>query len=44
VWLADRARRERLGAAARARAVREYSWDAHCARLDARLQELVNGA
>ena len=31
--LSDRALRERLGEAGRARAVREYSWRAHCAAL-----------
>jgi glycosyltransferase involved in cell wall biosynthesis len=31
--LSDRARRQRLGASARRRAVDEYSWKAHCARL-----------
>lgn len=39
--LADPAVRARLGAAARARAVRDYSWDAHCRKLSARLQEIV---
>lgn len=32
--LADPARRAAMGAAARARAVRDYSWDAHCRALD----------
>jgi len=32
--LADPARRAQLGTAARARAVRDYSWDAHCRALD----------
>jgi starch synthase len=32
--LRDPDRRHRLGAAARARAEREYSWQAHCAKLD----------
>jgi glycosyltransferase involved in cell wall biosynthesis len=41
VALADRATRERLGAAARARVVREFSWDAHCRALDARLRPLI---
>src|SRR5262249_44777283 len=41
VQLADRTRRERLGAAARARVVRDFSWDAHCARLEERLLKLV---
>lgn len=31
--LSDRELRQRLGASARSRAVREYSWKAHCARL-----------
>jgi glycosyltransferase involved in cell wall biosynthesis len=44
VSLADRSQRERLGASARARAVRDFSWDAHCAKLDARLHDLVSGA
>jgi len=39
--LADAAVRRRLGAAARDRVVREFSWQAHCAALDARLQRLV---
>ncbi len=38
--LADPALRRRLGAAARARAVREFGWDVHCAKLDARLRVL----
>ena len=33
--LRDPDRRHRLGIAARARAEREYSWQAHCAKLDA---------
>jgi glycosyltransferase involved in cell wall biosynthesis len=33
--------RARLGAAARARVVRDFSWAAHCRALDARLQEIV---
>lgn len=33
--------RARLGVAARARAVREYSWQAHCERLDRALTALV---
>jgi glycosyltransferase involved in cell wall biosynthesis len=40
--LADPAVRAPLGAAARARAVREYSWAAHCRALDARLRTLVS--
>ena len=39
--LADAAVRRRLGGAARDRVVREFSWQAHCAALDARLQRLV---
>ncbi len=38
--LADPAQRRRLGAAARARAVRDFSWAAHCAALDRRLRLL----
>lgn len=41
VQLTDRSLRERLGRAARARAVAEYSWQAHCAALDRRLRSLV---
>jgi len=41
VALADPDRRRRLGTAARDRAVREYSWAAHCAALDDRLRRLV---
>jgi glycosyltransferase involved in cell wall biosynthesis len=41
VALADPDRRRALGAAARARAVRDYSWAAHCAALDRRLRALV---
>jgi glycosyltransferase involved in cell wall biosynthesis len=41
VSLADPSLRRRLGAAARERVVREFSWQAHCAKLDARLRELV---
>jgi glycosyltransferase involved in cell wall biosynthesis len=42
VTLADAADlRRRLGAAARARVVRDFSWAAHCAALDARLRALV---
>ena len=39
--LADPDLRQRLGAAARARVVRDFSWDAHCAALDARLRQVV---
>jgi glycosyltransferase involved in cell wall biosynthesis len=38
--LADPARRATMGAAARARAVQRFSWAAHCAQLDAALQQL----
>jgi glycosyltransferase involved in cell wall biosynthesis len=41
VSLADEAVRRRMGRAARARVVRNFSWDAHCAILDARLRRLV---
>ncbi len=41
VTLADPAVRQRMGAAARARVVRDFSWQAHCRALDARLQEVV---
>ncbi len=36
--LTDKTLRARLGHAARARALREYSWSAHCAALDAALR------
>ena len=39
--LADAAVRQRLGAAARERVVRDYSWASHCRALDARLRALV---
>jgi len=39
--LADPAVRARMGQAARARVVRDFSWQAHCATLDARLRALV---
>jgi glycosyltransferase involved in cell wall biosynthesis len=39
--LADAARRRALGAAARARVERDFSWRAHCEALDARLRALV---
>jgi glycosyltransferase involved in cell wall biosynthesis len=42
VSLADPSRRDRLGAAARSRVVRDFSWATHCAALDARLRELVS--
>jgi glycosyltransferase involved in cell wall biosynthesis len=41
VSLADAVHRQALGAAARARAVGQYSWEAHCRALDARLRALV---
>jgi glycosyltransferase involved in cell wall biosynthesis len=41
VSLADQAVRQRLGRAARARVVRDFSWAAHCAALDLRLRALV---
>jgi glycosyltransferase involved in cell wall biosynthesis len=40
--LADPAVRGRLGAAARARVVRDFSWQAHCRALSARLEEVVD--
>ena len=39
--LRDPDRRHRLGIAARARAEREYSWQAHCAKLDAAFRALI---
>jgi glycosyltransferase involved in cell wall biosynthesis len=39
--LADPATRRRMGAAARDRVVRDFSWAAHCSALDARLRALV---
>jgi glycosyltransferase involved in cell wall biosynthesis len=42
VTLADPALRRRMGAAARERVVREFSWAAHCATLEARLTALVS--
>jgi glycosyltransferase involved in cell wall biosynthesis len=41
VALADADVRRRLGAAARERVVRDFSWQAHCAALDARLRQLT---
>jgi glycosyltransferase involved in cell wall biosynthesis len=41
IALADQSLRERLGAAARERAVAAFSWQAHCAKLDERLRGLV---
>jgi glycosyltransferase involved in cell wall biosynthesis len=40
--LVDPTVRRRMGDSARARAVREFSWDAHCAVLDARFRSLVS--
>ena len=40
--LKDPSLRARLGAAARARAVREYSWTAHCEKLDAAFHEAAH--
>jgi glycosyltransferase involved in cell wall biosynthesis len=40
--LADAAVRRRMGAAARERVVRDFSWAAHCRALDARLRRLVS--
>jgi glycosyltransferase involved in cell wall biosynthesis len=40
--LADPGLRRTLGAAARERAVRDFSWDAHCRALEARLRTLVH--
>jgi glycosyltransferase involved in cell wall biosynthesis len=40
VMLADEATRTRMGAAARARVVRDFSWDAHCRILARRLRAL----
>ena len=42
ISLSDPDTRRRLGAAARERVVRDFSWDAHCAALDARLRRLVS--
>ena len=39
--LADSQLRQRLGAAARERAVREYGWKAHCEALDRRFRQLL---
>jgi glycosyltransferase involved in cell wall biosynthesis len=38
IELADAGRRAALGAAARERVVREFSWDAHCRRLETALE------
>jgi glycosyltransferase involved in cell wall biosynthesis len=40
--LADPDVRRRMGQAARARVVRDFSWDAHCRALDARVRALVH--
>jgi len=42
--LTDPVLRARLGAAARDRVVRDFSWDAHCRALDARLRVLTADA
>jgi glycosyltransferase involved in cell wall biosynthesis len=42
IALADPALRLRMGRAARARVVRDYSWEAHCRALDARFRSLVH--
>ena len=42
VRLTDDRLRDRLGRAARIRAVAHYSWRAHCVALDARLRALVD--
>ena len=39
--LGDSSRRRALGSAARDRAVREYSWQAHCRALDRALRGLL---
>ena len=39
--LSDMALRRELGRAARERAVREYSWSAHCRKLDAAIRAVV---
>jgi glycosyltransferase involved in cell wall biosynthesis len=39
--LGDAARRRQLGEAARARAVRDFSWQAHCQKLDERMRMLA---
>ena len=39
--LADPAGRRAMGAAARSRVVRDFSWAAHCRALDARFSALV---
>jgi len=41
--LGDRATRTAMGARARARVAADFSWEAHCAALDARLGRLVPG-
>jgi glycosyltransferase involved in cell wall biosynthesis len=42
IALADPALRTRMGGAARARVVRDFSWDAHCRALDARFRSLLH--
>jgi glycosyltransferase involved in cell wall biosynthesis len=39
--LIDSARRRELGAAARARVAAEFSWAAHCAKLEARIRQVL---
>ena len=41
VALSDAGERRQMGAAARARVVRDFSWQSHCRALDARLRQLV---
>lgn len=43
IQLADAVDRRRMGEAARARVVRDFSWEAHCAILDKRLKALRRG-
>jgi len=40
----DRPLRERLGQSARERVVARYSWDVHCAQIEAVLARVVGGA
>ena len=42
IALADPALRSRMGRAARAHVVREFSWEAHCRALDARFRSLLH--
>lgn len=41
VSLSDPAKRRALGSAARARVAAEFSWTAHCVKLEARIQEIL---